>query len=357
MSKWTDNLPSVVYNRLADCVNTKADVPVLIDARWKWMQDNGKAGTKEDAVVYVFELLDSNSQGDLCDVSRAEYNELIVDPFSKKVGMTAADFKIAKRYAKAVEEDAKEINALFKYDNPGMVDLNKGRILVTIREAIDALERLEKLMIKGKVNESVVESILGGASVRKVLTGVNENAVKGKKDPYKVNVIDAALEGYANDEYFLAKLKADGGKAINIEPEALQILKAYYSGKQISVTGMDIGVSKSTPKKKAASPIKEAFAVYTGGNIWLFYGQLKNGNYFLTDDYGATRILNADPSDLDESTYEEWQQEHLVKDLTGKELLEFDDALLDWLITAPQKNRGGITDQEIEYYRNYFKEA
>ena len=80
MAKWTDNLPSAVYNRLCDCVNTKEDVSVLVNARWKWMQDNKKPGTKEDALVYVFELLDSNGQEDLCDVSRAEYIELCADP-------------------------------------------------------------------------------------------------------------------------------------------------------------------------------------------------------------------------------------------------------------------------------------
>jgi len=107
---------------------------------------------------------------------------------------------------------------------------------------------------------------------------------------------------------------------------------------------------------ESAPAIKEAFAVYTGGGIWLFYGKLSDGNWFLTDDYGATRILNADPSDLDESTYEEWQQEHLVRDLMGNDRLDFCDALCDYIEKADQSHRGGMSDMEIDAYRKYFKE-
>ena len=103
--------------------------------------------------------------------------------------------------------------------------------------------------------------------------------------------------------------------------------------------------------------IKEAFAVYTGGNIWLFYGQLENGSYFLTDDYGWTQILNADPSDLEESTYQEWQDEHLIKELSDKvDLMYFLEDLLNYLRNHPD-NCGGMTEDEIEVYRNYFIEV
>lgn len=103
--------------------------------------------------------------------------------------------------------------------------------------------------------------------------------------------------------------------------------------------------------------IKEAYAVYTGGNIWLFYGTLDNGNYFLTDDYGATLILNADPSDLDESTFPEWQQEHLVTELQGNERIGFCFLLCGYLLEADADHRGGINDNEIYAYYTYFKEA
>ena len=103
------------------------------------------------------------------------------------------------------------------------------------------------------------------------------------------------------------------------------------------------------------SKIKEAYAVYTGGNIWIFYGQLEDGNYFLTDDYGWTQILNADPSDFDESLYEDWQKEHLVRELDGNERVKFCNHLLDYIYDNPQ-NSGGMSFMEIDAYRDYWEE-
>lgn len=48
----------------------KADIPILLDARWQWEQDTShdKQGyTKEDCLIYVLELLDSNGQEDITD--------------------------------------------------------------------------------------------------------------------------------------------------------------------------------------------------------------------------------------------------------------------------------------------------
>lgn len=101
--------------------------------------------------------------------------------------------------------------------------------------------------------------------------------------------------------------------------------------------------------------IKEAYAVYTGGNIWLFYGQLEDGNYFLTDDNGWTEILNADPSDFDESLYEEWQQAHLVMELKNDERVKFCNELLDVLELSDCEHKGGITQMEIDTYRTWFE--
>lgn len=100
--------------------------------------------------------------------------------------------------------------------------------------------------------------------------------------------------------------------------------------------------------------IKTAWAVYTGGNIWLFYGSLEDGNFFLTDDNGCTLIINTDPSDLDESTFPDWQEEHLVRELENNERMQFCNVLLDWILEHPN-NDGGMTEQEIEVYRNWFK--
>lgn len=78
-TNWIEYLPPDVSSRLASCCNTKEDVPILVDARWRWIKENrpNEGFIKADAVVDVFEWLDSNSQYYLCDVSQEEYDELI----------------------------------------------------------------------------------------------------------------------------------------------------------------------------------------------------------------------------------------------------------------------------------------
>lgn len=99
--------------------------------------------------------------------------------------------------------------------------------------------------------------------------------------------------------------------------------------------------------------IKEAYAVYTGGGIWVFYGEVENGNHFLMSDDGFVLILDASAEDLDESTYVEWQEEHLVKELEHEERYAFCVDVLDWLKQAPDEYRGGIFDSEIEAYKTW----
>ena len=75
--KWVDNLPSDVYNRLRNCRSTKEDIQTLVNVKWAAMKANGKQEqgfTKEDALVDILELLDSN--GHFFDLTREEYDEL-----------------------------------------------------------------------------------------------------------------------------------------------------------------------------------------------------------------------------------------------------------------------------------------
>lgn len=106
---------------------------------------------------------------------------------------------------------------------------------------------------------------------------------------------------------------------------------------------------------EASEMVVEANAMYTGGNIWVFYGKLLDGNYFITDDNGWTQVLNANPDeDLDEAFFYEWQQEHLVRELEGEKRTEFLSQMLDWLLENPDY-RGGMSEAEVEAYRQYFR--
>ena len=75
--RWTDTLNFEVSTRLAECRTTKADIPMLVNAKWYSMKLAGKdkeGFTKEDALISILELLDCNSQ--CIDLTIDEYNEL-----------------------------------------------------------------------------------------------------------------------------------------------------------------------------------------------------------------------------------------------------------------------------------------
>lgn len=100
--------------------------------------------------------------------------------------------------------------------------------------------------------------------------------------------------------------------------------------------------------------IVQADAVYTGGSIWLFYGKLNDGSYFLTDDDGWTQILDSDPSDFDVTLYTDWQEEHCILTLHNAERIQFCNDLLDWLKENPD-HCNGMTEEEICVYRTWFE--
>ena len=105
--------------------------------------------------------------------------------------------------------------------------------------------------------------------------------------------------------------------------------------------------------------ITKVNAIYTGGNIWMFCGSLEDGNFFLTDDDGYTLILNADPNaDLEEASFPEWQDAHLVRELEGDERIQFCDEMLTKLSSYEygSEENGGITEDEIDGYFQHMKE-
>lgn len=72
-NKWTDTLSEEVYNRLASCHSRKEDILPLAKARWLYIALKGY--DKEDALVYVLELLDCN--GCCFDLTTDEYNDIL----------------------------------------------------------------------------------------------------------------------------------------------------------------------------------------------------------------------------------------------------------------------------------------
>lgn len=99
--------------------------------------------------------------------------------------------------------------------------------------------------------------------------------------------------------------------------------------------------------------IKEVYAEYTGGGIWLFRGSLDDGDYFMVDDYGDVLIVDADPAQYgDEPYYEEWQREHFVRELYDDRRCNFVDEMCSILKSYEygDAHRGGIEDYIIEQF-------
>ena len=74
---WVKNLPVDVQNRLGHCKSRKEDIPILVNTKWSEMVEEGKEEkgyTKEDALIYIMELLDYNGQ--YFDLTRCEYDDL-----------------------------------------------------------------------------------------------------------------------------------------------------------------------------------------------------------------------------------------------------------------------------------------
>ena len=72
------SLTNECYMRLCNCHSIKEDLPQLVNSVWSWWKETGKSKmrTKKDAVVYIMELLDANSQWELADLTVDEFNEL-----------------------------------------------------------------------------------------------------------------------------------------------------------------------------------------------------------------------------------------------------------------------------------------
>lgn len=85
--------------------------------------------------------------------------------------------------------------------------------------------------------------------------------------------------------------------------------------------------------------IVNAIADYTGGNIYIYYGQLSDGNWFrATDGEEFIEICDSDTS-VDDANYYEFYEEHSIETLIGNEYESFWNEMLQWIIhNAPEGN-------------------
>lgn len=78
--------------------------------------------------------------------------------------------------------------------------------------------------------------------------------------------------------------------------------------------------------------IKNANACYTGGGIYIYYGELENGLFFRAcDDWDFIEICDADTS-TEDADYPEFYDEHEKEVIAGDDFKVFWDRMLLWII-------------------------
>ena len=92
--------------------------------------------------------------------------------------------------------------------------------------------------------------------------------------------------------------------------------------------------------------IKHATAIYTGGGIYIYYGQLNNGLYFRAGDgWEWISICDADTS-VDDANYIEFYEEHEIENLVNDDYVSFWNNMLKWIID--NKPDGNYISCELE---------
>lgn len=78
--------------------------------------------------------------------------------------------------------------------------------------------------------------------------------------------------------------------------------------------------------------IKSATACYTGGGIYIYYGQLTNGLFFRAVDDWEVIYICTKTTDTEEADYEEFYDKYTVDELTGDDFKAFWNAMLRHII-------------------------
>ena len=92
--------------------------------------------------------------------------------------------------------------------------------------------------------------------------------------------------------------------------------------------------------------------IYTGGGIYCFRGQLSETEWFVADDdFYDVRIVDSTPWEIDKygdevCWFSDWQEEHLVRDLDGKESFAFFRKMINWIKANKPKGNYAMYDLE-----------
>lgn len=93
--------------------------------------------------------------------------------------------------------------------------------------------------------------------------------------------------------------------------------------------------------------IKSATACYTGGGVYIYYGQLESGLYFrAVDDWDVIWLCDSD-TEAEEADYSEFYEAHTVEEITSEdEYTAFWNAMLRHIISNPTGGNYQAADLE-----------
>lgn len=84
----------------------------------------------------------------------------------------------------------------------------------------------------------------------------------------------------------------------------------------------------------AKHKIKTAAAVYTGGGIYIYYGQLESGLFFRTCDEWEAAYICTQETDTEEADYEEFYEKFAIEEITGDDFKTFWNAMINHILSG-----------------------
>lgn len=95
--------------------------------------------------------------------------------------------------------------------------------------------------------------------------------------------------------------------------------------------------------------IKTATACYTGGGIYIYWGQLESGHHFrAADDWEMIWICDADTSiDNEDANWPEFYDEHTLEELHGDEFVTFWNTMLRHIIDSNERGNYCTTELSV----------
>lgn len=99
--------------------------------------------------------------------------------------------------------------------------------------------------------------------------------------------------------------------------------------------------------------ITKATAVYSGGNIYLYYAELENKQWIMGNDEWLIVVDTspiANEQTFEDSGYYEWQEEHLVKQIPEKDFQKVLNNVLDTIFKGSTiKDYDNFSMEELKY--------